>query len=407
MKTIKNIISKIFSKEQKQEGQQETRPAGSFKSGILQYRRQGLIRIAIIVAVVLGGALIAKMTMDNWKFKGYEVVAQKDGEDTATTQYIELDSNLLKYSGDNSSLVSSIGKELWTQTLDMESPAVDTCGNVAVIYAQKGTTMVMVGMEGKIGEVNTDMPILKARIASQGVVAAILEDGENTWINYYSTSGEQIATGKTRVDSPGYPVDLSISPDGMLLMVTYLYVDGGITKSYVAFYNFGNTGQNQMDNMVSDYTYSGIVVPQVKYLKDALSVAFRDDGFAIYKGKQIPKEDVTVAVTQEIISTFCNDKYIGMIFRSNEQNKQYTMVVYNTRGKQVFEESFNIEYSTVKISKDSILLYNDTQLCVFSTKGILKFDASLGEGTILNIFKTDMNRYQLVTNSGVKTIKLK
>lgn len=404
MKTIKNIFSKIFSKEQKQE---ETSTANDFNNKILDQRNKRLIQVAIIVFVIFAGALIAKITVDNWKFKGYKVVEETTGEDTAATQYIELDGNLLKYSGDGSALVDSMGKSLWNETLDMESPAVDVCGSVAVIYSRKGTQMVMVGTDGRIGEVNTDMPILKARIASQGVVAAILEDGENTWINYYATSGEQIATGKTRVDSPGYPVDLSISPDGMLLMVTYLYVDGGITKSYVAFYNFGNTGQNQMDNMVSEYTYTGIVVPQVKYLKESLSVAFRDEGFVVYKGKQIPKEDVTVTVTEEIISTFCSDKYIGMIFRSSEQNKQYAMAVYNTSGKLMFEESFNIEYSTVKISKDSVLLYNDTQMCVFSMKGVLKFDGSLGEGAVRNIFKTDMNRYQLVTNSGVKTIKLK
>ena len=69
------------------------------------------------------------------------------------------------------------------------------------------------------------------------------------------------------MDSPGYPVDLAVSPDGLLIMVTYLYVEDNKTTSYVAFYNFGNTGQGQMDNMVSGYTYEGTLVPQVAYMK--------------------------------------------------------------------------------------------------------------------------------------------
>ena len=70
-------------------------------------------------------------------------------------------------------------------------------------------------------------------------------------------------------------------------MVSYLYIEDNRTTSYVAFYNFDNTGQSQMDNMVSGYTYEGTVTPQVQYLAEGKSVAFRDNGFVIYTGKQI------------------------------------------------------------------------------------------------------------------------
>ncbi len=58
-----------------------------------------------------------------------------------------------------------------------------------------------------------------------------------------------------------------------------------------------------------------------------------------------------------------------MVFRSDDAEKQYTLVLYNANGKQVFEENFNIEYTSIKISGDQILMNNDTQLCVFSLKG--------------------------------------
>ena len=38
----------------------------------------------------------------------------------------------------------------------------------------------------------------------------MLEDGENTWLNVYSPSGEKIVASKTRVDSPGYPVNFDL-----------------------------------------------------------------------------------------------------------------------------------------------------------------------------------------------------
>lgn len=80
--------------------------------------------------------------------------------------------------------------------------------------------------------------------------------------------------------------------------------------------------------------------------------------------------------------------------------------MYNTNGKKVFEENFSIEYSTVKISGDRIIMNNETQMCVFSLKGHEKFNGNLNEGRIHDVFKLDGNRYQVIVDSGIKTIKL-
>lgn len=406
MSTKKSRIARLFLKKKKSDTKQN-QSGDEYKTKISRHRKRLLKRVLIIAGVIIIGTLVTKTVMDRWKYKSYKVISESHSEDTVSTKYVELNGSVLKYSADGATLVNSSGKAIWNQTYEMEAPTVDVCGSTAVVYAEKGTGMVMLGESGKIGQATTEMPILKARVASGGGVAAILEDGENTWINYYSAKGEQIAAAKTRVDSPGYPVDISLSNDGMLLMVTYLYVENGTSTSYIAFYNFGNAGQNQMDNMVSGYTYSGILVPQVAYLNETTSVAFRDDGFVLYEGKQIPKESSTVTVENEIISTFYSSKYVGMVFRSDETDKQYTLQLYSAAGKLVFERAFNIEYNEIKISGDAVLMNNDSQLCVISLKGVEKFNGTLDEGSIFSIFKTDANRYQLVGESGIKTIKLK
>ena len=412
MGSFKNKIKRLV--KHKQQAPRENTKATSgknqdteaYRKKIMEHRKRILIRTGIVAVVIVAIVLITKTVVERWHYKDYKVVSSSVQEDTMSTSYIQLENYLLKYTGDGASLLGSSGKSLWSQAYEMNNPTADVCGTTSVIYDEKGTNMVIFGRGGKMGEVSTEMPILKAKVASQGVVAAILEDGENTWINFYSTSGAQIATGMTRVDSPGYPVDLAVSPDGLLIMVTYLYVEDNKTTSYVAFYNFGNTGQGQMDNMVSGYTYEGTLVPQVAYMKEGKSVAFCDDGFVLYTGKQIPKVDCEVKVEKEIISTFYNEDYVGMVFRSDDAEKQYTLVLCNANGKQVFKESFSIEYTSVKISGDQILMNNDTQLCVFSLKGHEKFNGNLDEGSIKDVFKIDANRYQVIVDSGIKTIKL-
>lgn len=87
---------------------------------------------------------------------------------------------------------------------------------------------------------------MKVRIAANGMVAAILDNDENTWINFYNPDGSLVAENLTKIDDPGYPLDVAVSDNGVM-MVTFQYVDGSKTTSYVAFYNYGDVGQNEDD----------------------------------------------------------------------------------------------------------------------------------------------------------------
>ena len=200
-------------------------------------------------------------------------------------------------------------------------------------------------------------------------------------------------------------MDVAISDDGVIMMVTYQFVDGSETTSYVAFYNFGDVGQNEDDRIVSGYTYDGILIPQIVYLEGSTSVALREDGFTIYKGKQIPKEYKTVSVDKEIISTFYDKKRIGLVFRNDEKEKLYTMKVYNTDGELKFEKDFNIPYTNIRMSDGYILMFNTSQMGVLNSRGVEKYTGTV-DGTINNFFKIGWNRYMLVLDSGVNVIKL-
>lgn len=359
--------------------------------------------IIVCVFLIIGG----KYLMDHWTYSGYKVVTETVQEDTISTNYIEFGDNILKYGGDEVSLLSRQGEILWNEPQTIDNPMVDICGEYCVVYGKNGTTMSVFNMFGKKGSIQTGMPVLKAKVAGQGVVAAVLEDGETTWINLYDVDGEEIVTGKTRVDSPGYPVDLAISDNGLLLCVSYLKVENNKPASYVAFYNFGNTGQNQMDNMVSGYTYAGSLVPDVEYLGNSRAVAFRDDGFEIYQGKQIPEEVKTVKVEDEILAVCSDDSYIGIVCRETGKSSDYRMDIYNSRGELECSTGVDMAFDHMAISKDQILLYNNNEFAVYTTKGVCRYQGAIKEGNLQSFFKVARNRYMAVLDGGVETIKLK
>lgn len=368
------------------------------------HKRKNVMRMLITLAIIAAAAAAVIEFIQRRTFHSYKVVSSSDQEDTASTKYMELGDNILRYRGEGASLVDTELQTLWEVDYEMQSPVVDVCDGTAVIADQGGTSMVIVDEEGQTGSVTTSYNIVKARVAKQGVVAAILDGGEDTWINFYAADGSMIAENQTRVDEPGYPLDLSVSEDGLLIMVTYQFVEGSSTKSYVAFYNFGTVGQNKVDNIVSGFTYDDVVIPQVAYLDKDTAVAFRDDGFSIYTGKQIPKEAANVKVKQEIVSTFYDENNIGLVFKSNGDSK-YTMKVYNTSGKKKFERSFSIPYTNIRMSNGQVVMNNSSQVCVITDQGAVRYNGTIDEGTINDFFKVGYNRYMLILDTGIDLLK--
>lgn len=376
-----------------------------YETRLARHRRAVMRRTLITIAVIVAVVAAVFVYLEKRSYRNYKILQTSEQEDIISTNYVEMDGKIFRYSPDEVSLVTNKMETLWSEPHSMQNPIADVRGERAVVADRDGTTMEIYDTSGLTGTVTTSYTIVKARVSESGLVAAILENGDDTWINFYSYDGSLIAENQTKVDDPGYPMDVAVSNDGQIMMVTYQFVDGGETTSYVAFYNFGDVGQNQDDRIVSGYTYEGVVIPQVLYLGGTNAVALREDGFTLYSGKQIPKEKEKVEVEKEIVSVFYDDDTIGLVFKNDSKDEQYTMQVYGTDGKQKFQTNFNIPYTTIKMSGGNILMYNDSQICVMSDSGVEKYMGTI-DGTINDFFKIGWNRYLLVLDSGINVIKL-
>ena len=394
------------AKQAKEQGRQNGKEYGNDYNKKRSRHKRNAVKRTIITAVAVVAAIAAVgFYMEKRSYHNYKIVQSSEQEDVISTSYVEMDGDILRYSPDGVSLVSDKMNTLWSETYQMQNPMADVNGTRAVIADKDGTELEIYDKSGKTGSVTTSYSIIKARVSKSGMVAAILDGGDDTWINFYSTDGSLIAENQTKVDDPGYPLDVAVTDDGVVMMVTYQFVEGSDTTSYVAFYNFGDVGQNEDDRIVSGYKYEGVVVPQIQYLDNNQSVALKDNGFTLYQGSQIPKEVKTVKVDQEIVSTFFDNDMIGLVFKNDSKDKQYTMEVYTTDGKLKFQQDFNIPYTTIKLSGGNILMYNSSQMCVMNSRGVQKYMGSV-DGTIKDFFKIGWNRYLLVLDSGVDVIKL-
>lgn len=407
-----NIIKKLQKKQkrkklmkQKARLAQEQADRSSVYRGKNSHRRRisGRGKKAITVVAVIAAVCLVFLYVEKRSYHSYKVLNTSEQEDVVSTQYVEMDGDILRYSPDGVSVVDSSMNTVWNETYTMQNPIADVNGSRAVIADSEGTSLYICDKKGVTGTVTTSYSIIKARIAANGMVAAILDNDENTWINFYNSDGSLVAENLTKIDDPGYPMDVAVSDNGVM-MVTFQYVDGSKTTSYVAFYNYGDVGQNEDDRIVSGYTYENVVIPQVECISESQYIALRDDGFSTYQGNQIPKEVKTINVKQEIVSTFFDDQRIGLVFKNNSKDSEYTMEVYSMNGQLKFRKNFNVAYSTIKMSDGNIIMYNSSQICVMNSRGVQKYMGSV-DGTIRDFFKIGWNKYLMVMDNGVSTIK--
>ena len=374
---------------------------------ILRHRTGILIRVAIVVVVLLLATGFFYFRYLNKEYTQINVIKNENLVVTMGSDVMRFGSCLLVYSNDGMKCVNEKGDVVWNETFQMQNPMIDISGDVVGIADYNGSIIYMMNKSGKIGTINTGMPIRKFCVSAKGLAIAILDDSEITPIHIYDTAGNTIAYFSTSMRNSGYPIDISITQSGIVVAVSYLYVDNASYKTDVAFYNFGDVGQNQTDNLVSGYTYSNAIVPEVKFIDNANAVAVADNRLMFYSGDQKPVSNGEVLVEKEITAVYYGEQYVALVFNNNGEGDRYKVNIYDRNGKMKDSISFNIAYEDILLTGNQVVIYSADECLVHVIGGMDKYHGPL-DGGVLAMLPTNINyRYVLVTRDAIQTVELK
>lgn len=367
------------------------------------------IRTALILTVLLGIGVGCGVYYHLKVYRHYALVSSEERTDDNATQYIFLKKGCtLKCNPNGVTCVNGSGKVQWNTTFTMQNPVIDVCGTTVAVADQRGNDIYIFNEDGLVGNFRIEYTLTKIRVAKQGVVAAVLEDGEVTWINVYDSQGNIIVKNKTTMGKAGYPVDMDLSSDGLKMAVSFIGVQDQMLDSKIDFYNFSSVGKDQENNLVKEVEYEGKVVPQVQFLGGDYAVAFRDDGATIFSGKHVPDQTKEIVTEKEIVSTFYDDDYFGIVTESDEEDAahKYKMELYREGGSKCFQTYFDMEYSNIKICQEEIFLYNDSELIIYTTAGKLKYTSSYEKQIIDVIPAEGIGKYMIITADSTDIIKI-
>lgn len=378
-----------------------------FKKKLRQHKLSILYRILLIAAISIAAIILVYYNYQRMVYSDYDVLRTIAYTEASNARYLNLNGKLLRYSNDGASAYSMDNEMLWNETFEMQSPMVDVCDDYIAIGDYKGSSIYVFNSQGLQGTIETTTAIRSFCVSGTGNVAAVMEEDEVTWVKLYDKTGVNIASDRTTMAKSGYPIDVDISSNGIIMAVSYLYVDSGIVSSSVAYYNFGAVGQNEVDNLVSGYNYSDTVVSYVEFMNENTSFAVGDNRLEIYSGNQKPENSFELLLNDEILSVFHNENYIGLVFAGAEGEKKYRLELYDTKGDCILKQQFDIDYSDIVISKDLAVIYNSNECEIYNTQGLQKYSGEFKSSAITMIPTNNKTKFLLVSGDGMEEIQLK
>lgn len=390
----------------KEKEKRERKKAG-YKEKIIRHKLANVYRILLMLAATIALAALIAVQYKRHIYTAYDIVASVDRENTSGSVDCRLGEAILTYSKDGAHCTDMKGNVTWNQTYEIQDIKIAISGNTVAIGSYNGRNIYVQNTEKQLTEITTTMPIRNLTVSESGYVTTVLEGTDVALINTYNSGGEMIYQGQAHMTGSGYPAAISLSPNGELLCVAYWYVDAGILKTNVAFYNFGPVGENVNDYMVSVYSYTDMLIPQVQFMNDSTAFAVGDNRLSIYSGSHTPVETAGFLIDEEIKSVFYSDKYIGLVFQSETGGELYRMDVYNTSAEKVGSFGIDIDYTDIFFEQDDFVAYNEKECMVVTMDNVVKFRGEFPKTVRLMIPTGGSYKYMLVTDSTIDTIQLK
>lgn len=417
----------------------------SYQLGLRDKKRRwvtiGILAFLLLLFVVLF-QLYLRRTYHHVSlvFSGAESAAA-----TGQEKYESFAGGLLRASKDGASFIHSSGKAVWNQAYEMNRPQLSVNGNFACIYDPGSNEVYIMNTKETTGIARTTQPIRKAVVSGKGVVYALMDNADTSYISVFSKEGAALDISlRSVLGGEGYPMDLSLSPDGTELLVSYASVKGGRIRNKLVFYNFSEVGQNADPNRVVGSfqdDFDGFLIGRVHFSGDTEAEVFYDGGIAFFSTRVLasPKLVKKVEIPEQIRSVAYDGDYVMVItdntgaegrrnrdFRASESETEegenagkkkkeeypYRLMVFKSNGRKLCDRSFDFSYSGVSLSGKYVLLYREKRLVVYSLYGHLRFTGELTEQVETALVPEGMQSFfslDVMTggNGRVERVKLK
>ncbi len=379
-----------------------------FERKIKAHRRGRFLKILTITVM---GIMILGMILFLWNnavYTSYTEISSFPRVSGSDSVCLNHNGRILTYSKDGISSMDTKGNLIWNETYQMQGPIVEVNENAVAVGDYNGHIIYVMDEKGKVGEIDTNLPIKDLSVSKTGIVAAVLEDSKVMRLKLYDAkrADKGLVETECRMSQTGYPMAVAISDTGEVMQVSYLYVDSGSMKSSMAFYNFSEIGKNSTDRLVGGIEYLDTVVPYIGFLSKDRAFAVGNNRISFYGGADKPVSIAEKLLSEEIQAVYTGNGYVGLVYIDTTGAALYRIDVYDKDGVLVLSQNIDIDFQNILIQKNNFVVYNNTECVMYSMSGREKYRGTFGKSVSLLIPANKNNRFIMVSPTSIDIIEL-
>ncbi len=336
----------------------------------MTFKVAGILFLLILVVGLVAGLFIYQRS------KPYSLCRKVWAQALSSSkeqEFLSFRSGILSYSKNGITYYDSSGREIWSTTYSMNDPRLTTSGEyLAVFDAGAAQAVICSESEGYLSTVKSSLPVTRSTISSYGVLACIGEDEQGNHILFYDKTGRRLEVDiRTLMSESGYPLDIGFSPNGQILMASFVYLDSGVLRDRLVFYNF-NEGKQEENRIVGGFTrYGDTIFPEVIFLNDTRSVAFGDGQVVVFslKNKVSPEEICVIKPEGKVLNIAHNDNYFILVTEGDGLLSYHSIRVYDLDGSPVSTITTDFSYDDIYMGPAGIYLKSENRMCIFDYSG--------------------------------------
>jgi len=357
--------------------------------------------VVALVVILLGNYLI----VSNQSFSSYQETGRSSRRSTTLHQYEVFGDGIVRFDREGVTYLDHNGHEAWIQSGQTNDPVFVQGGNSFAIYDRGGNRVMVFQRNGLFGEFDTPLPIDRVSVSSQGIIAALMRSSDNPVIITYDAVGNMLTENQVALGVLGYPTALSLSPDGTLLAVAFLSINGGEIRTNLIYYNFSAEDFAATDFVVTQDVLSDRIVPDIRFLSNTKSLVFTDQGVLLYEGASAPGLAREVTSPTAIQAIASNRDHFLLVSLASAGNG-YDVRIFDAHGHLQLERSIDASFHTVQMYQNEIVFFDNSSMLVLSHTGIVRYQGPIEVSPLLVVPAFGINAYHIFGSEEVRSIRL-
>ena len=361
---------------------EETRKTEAIRNGSAQRmrereRKRDRLRSFLVVLAILSVMVSAALLyLNNYHFTTYSVDGELSLGAVGTSKLYRFANGNVVLGNDTVLYIEDLDI-VWSSLVNLEHPLFASEGAYFALADRGGYQLYICDQSGLLSSVRVSRKIRCIDISAAGVVAVSTESSDSSYVSYFDRFGTKISVEvKTVLDVSGYPVSLTVSPDGQKLLTVYYCVQNGIGESRLAVYDFKNGKQDKSYVTASyeDFYNSDTYLVDCRFFDDRHAVAVGDNELVFLDIQKASVERTTVELKEKTRSVLFTEKHVLLI---SESDGRTVCRVYDGNGKVESEFLCPSSYELIIADERFVLFKDKEELRLYNVSGVERYVGEL------------------------------